>query len=594
MRKKAGIYVRVSTEHQAKEGYSLEEQIIKLQDLCKYRDYEIYKVYQDAGISAKDMNHRPEFNEMMEDVKKHNINVVVSFKLDRLTRSVRDLETIIVELEKHGCALECAMDDINTSSANGRFFVRMLTVLSQLEIERCSERTIFGLVGAIKDGHIPSRAPIGFTRIDKKLIPDPLTKTIIERMYDLYLKGNSYQSIANIFNEEKVLDKQWRDCSILKMIANPIYKGDYISNKGKKTEYYYENVCEPIVSKELWESCQEQKLKNSRNYSRRDDYIFVQKLICPNCKTIMACKAPGGKKKKYIYYKCKDCNTYFREDEIEKLLEKQLIGIINYDIVVRKYFAPLLKHKIENHTEVLNVKKEQIEKKLLKLKEAYLSEVITLKEYKSDKNDLDKELDKIKEKQLEEKELDNYNFSFQDIMLRSDTIAIDYIKDKYMINYLYYVWNNYSQAEKKDFIMTYIDTIEVYKNKETIKILKINYRKTFIEEYSRLLLNNAVNGIQIVYDDNLKKKKAVYTTFPQEKKEFRKYIERLKEKCEIAYYEVPKELTKDGGYKLKYENPIKSKTFKLVPLLNKKRMYKNITHCGIIEVPVGGETNGKN
>ena len=588
MRKKAGIYVRVSTEHQAREGYSLDEQVLKLKDLCKYRDYEIYKIYQDAGISAKDMNHRPEFNEMMEDVKKHNINVVVSFKLDRLTRSVRDLETIITELEKHGCALECAMDDINTSSANGRFFVRMLTVLSQLEIERCSERTIFGLVGAIKDGHIPSRAPIGFTRIDKKLIPDPMTKQIIERMYDLYLKGNSYQTIANIFNSENVLDKKWRDCSILKMIANPIYKGDYISNKGKKTEYYYKNVCEPIVSKELWESCQEQKLRNSRNYSRRDDYIFVQKLICPKCKTIMACKAPGGKKRKYIYYKCKDCNTYFREDEIEKLLENQLIGIINYDLVVRQYFAPLLKHKVENQTEILELEKNQIEKKLKRLKDAYLSEVITIKEFNNDKKDLENELSKIEKKMQEEKELDDYNFTFEDVMLRTDTIAIDYIKDKYMINYLYYVWNNYSQSEKKDFIMTYIDSIEAYKDKDKVKINKINYRKTFIEEFSRLLLNNAINGIQIVYDDNRKKYKAVYTTLPQEKKEFRKYIERLKEKTDIEYYEVPKILTEKGGYKLVYENAENNKTFKLVPLLNKKRMYKNITHCGIIEVPCGG------
>lgn len=234
MRKKAGIYVRVSTEHQAREGYSLDEQVLKLEELCKYRDYDIYKIYRDEGISAKDMNHRPQFIEMMEDVKKHNINVVVSFKLDRLTRSIRDLEKIIDELEKHGCALECAMDDINTSSANGRFFVRMLTVLSQLEIERCSERTIFGLVGAFKDGHIPGRIPVGYTKLDKKLVPDPATNKIIERMYDLYLKGNSYQRIANIFNEEKLLNKKWRDCTILKMIANPVYKGDFIANRGKK------------------------------------------------------------------------------------------------------------------------------------------------------------------------------------------------------------------------------------------------------------------------------------------------------------------------------------------------------------------------
>ena len=132
MKKNAAIYCRVSTEDQAREGYSLGEQLEKLKDLCKYRDYNIYNVYEDTGISAKDMEHRPAFQRMLEDVKKHNVNVIVAYKLDRLTRSVRDLEILISELEKHGCALECAMDDINTSTANGRFFVRLLTVLSQL------------------------------------------------------------------------------------------------------------------------------------------------------------------------------------------------------------------------------------------------------------------------------------------------------------------------------------------------------------------------------------------------------------------------------------------------------------------------------
>lgn len=162
MRKNAGIYIRVSTEDQAKGGYSLGEQLEKLKDLCKFRDYNIFEVYEDAGISAKDTN-RPAFKRLLEDVKKHNVHVIIAYKLDRLTRSVRDLENLIIEIEKHGCALECAMDDINTTTANGRFFVRMLTVLSQLEIERVSERTKFGMAGAIKDGHIPVSKTLGFT-----------------------------------------------------------------------------------------------------------------------------------------------------------------------------------------------------------------------------------------------------------------------------------------------------------------------------------------------------------------------------------------------------------------------------------------------
>ena len=78
MKKNAAIYCRVSTEDQAREGYSLGEQLEKLKDLCKFRDYNIYGVYEDAGISAKDMEHRPQFQKMLEDVKNRNVNVIVA------------------------------------------------------------------------------------------------------------------------------------------------------------------------------------------------------------------------------------------------------------------------------------------------------------------------------------------------------------------------------------------------------------------------------------------------------------------------------------------------------------------------------------
>ena len=91
--KVAGVYIRVSTEDQAREGFSLGEQEEKLRELCKFKELEVYKVYKDAGISAKDMEHRPQFQEMLKDLKEGKINYIVAYKLDRITRSVRDLET---------------------------------------------------------------------------------------------------------------------------------------------------------------------------------------------------------------------------------------------------------------------------------------------------------------------------------------------------------------------------------------------------------------------------------------------------------------------------------------------------------------------
>ncbi len=168
-RKTAGVYIRVSTEAQAREGFSLGEQEEKLLQLCNFKDLEVHKVYKDAGISAKDMEHRPQFQAMLQDMKEGKINYIVAYKLDRITRSVRDLEELISVLEQYNCFLLCDRDDVNTSTANGRFFVRMLTVLSQLEIEIVSERTKFGLNGAIKSGHPKQYLPYSIRKEVYKL-----------------------------------------------------------------------------------------------------------------------------------------------------------------------------------------------------------------------------------------------------------------------------------------------------------------------------------------------------------------------------------------------------------------------------------------
>ena len=113
-RKVAGIYIRVSTEDQAREGFSLGEQKEKLLQLCKFKEYDVFKIYEDAGISAKDIKNRPAFQEMLADMKKGKINYIVAYKLDRVTRSVRDLEELISVLEKHNTYLVCDRDEFTS------------------------------------------------------------------------------------------------------------------------------------------------------------------------------------------------------------------------------------------------------------------------------------------------------------------------------------------------------------------------------------------------------------------------------------------------------------------------------------------------
>ena len=94
------------------------EQKEKLLQLCKFKEYEVFKIYENAGISAKNMKDRPAFQEMLADMKQEKINYIVAYKLDRVTRSVRDLEELISQLELHNTYLVCDKDDVNTSSAN--------------------------------------------------------------------------------------------------------------------------------------------------------------------------------------------------------------------------------------------------------------------------------------------------------------------------------------------------------------------------------------------------------------------------------------------------------------------------------------------
>ena len=154
-KKVAGIYIRVSTEEQSREGFSLKEQEERLREFCKFKRYDIYKVYKDAGISAKN-DKRPAYQEMIKDVKNKTINVIVAFKLDRLTRSVYDIEKLMNLVNEYECDIDCLADESNTTTSNGRMVMRIMTSVSQNEIEKCSERTKIGLAGAIKSGHVPS------------------------------------------------------------------------------------------------------------------------------------------------------------------------------------------------------------------------------------------------------------------------------------------------------------------------------------------------------------------------------------------------------------------------------------------------------
>ncbi len=485
----AGLYIRVSTEDQAREGFSLKEQEKRLRAMCEYKGYEVYKIYKDSGISAKTGNYRPAFEELLQDIKDKKCNTIVVLKLDRLTRSVYDWENILKFLEENDAYLDCANDDINTTNANGKMISRILTSVSQQEIERTSERTKVGLAGAIKEGHIPARAPLGYKHIDKKLVPDPLTKDIVIRIYDLYFEGKSYYNIATIFNEEQVLGKtNWKDTGILRIISNEVYKGDYVHGKRTNHPTYYKDVVEPIISKEMWENCQVQKKKNQKNYMRTQTYIFLQKLKCPKCGRILAGGASHKIKsdKWYFYYRCENCKNNIHEDKIEEKIKNLLADILEYDNVVNEFFLPVLKSKVDNPKEQLKKELKNLNNKKERIRKAYIDELFTEEEFKKESKIIENQIEMINSKLLENSQAEQLNFTTEDILLKRDMDFIN--KVKLPISYYAFNdnWNLLDRDIKADIIMRYVDDIELEMVNRKYEVKQINFRSTFYSDYEEL------------------------------------------------------------------------------------------------------------
>ena len=490
--KSAGIYIRVSTFDQAREGFSLREQEERLKEFCKFKRYNIYKVYQDAGISAKN-DKRPAYQEMIEDVKKGNINVIVALKLDRLTRSVYDIEKLMKFVNDYECDIDCMADESNTTTSNGRMVMRIMTSVSQNEIEKCSERTKFGMVGAIKNGHIPNRTGLGFKRENKKLVPDPLTKDIIVRIFDLYLEGKSHQAIANIYNKEKVLGKtNWYDSTIQKILSNELYKGDYVNGKRTKHPTYYENVIEPIVSKEKWESCQYQKLRNARHYERTATYLFTNKLKCSKCGNFLGGHATTKTNgKKYYYYKCNTCKTYFNEIDIEKELKAFMLELAKQDDLINNYYTPFIKSKLEDKTEDYKKEIKDLDKQLDRIKTAYIKGVVKLEDFDKEIKHIEYQKSDLEKRQKEQKQYENLSFTLNDLLIIQDIQEIEFYTNPDVLNN----WSNKSKEEKQKIIGKYIDNITIEKKNNKFEISNIEFRKNYLEDmiYNHYKFNTPCN-----------------------------------------------------------------------------------------------------
>ena len=363
--KLVAIYTRVSTTNQAREGHSLEEQEKRIRARCLSDNNIVYKVYTDAGISGKNADNRPAYQQMMKDMKKGKFNLIMAFKMDRLSRSVIDFEYFFNDIKKYNCEVQFIEGNIDTTGAAGMLFARILEVFAQFERELIKERTLVGVESAVNKGHFGGKPPLGYkTKLDdegkklKEWIINEDEAKIVREIFELCASGKTYFQISNILkekypkvissirkdkktNEDKITYRSWTDSSISCILNNKCYMGTYEYRKSIDNKETIEivDIVPKIVSEDLFNDCQDMIFRNGRNYYRSKRYLFIQRLVCPKCGRIMACNGCKNKMKKdYLYYKCKDCGTYIREELIEKALMSELNNLFELSNLISENY----------------------------------------------------------------------------------------------------------------------------------------------------------------------------------------------------------------------------------------------------------------
>lgn len=494
-----GLYPRVSTEDQSRFGHSLDEQEDRLRKLCEFKGYKIYKVYREEGVSAKNTN-RPKFKEMIQDMKDGKINKIIVYKLDRLTRSIKDLEMICTLLEEYHCDLESVAEEINTGNANGKFFIRMLTILAQLEIERTSERTKFGLIGAAKKGHISGKPALGYTKKDKskKLVIDEIEAEVVKRIFNMYLEGSSVCYICEKFNEENVLNRHWATTTVDKILSNKIYIGNIEHGKrDKKNAQIFENVVPTIIDKTTFDCVQKRKEKNLKNFKRKRTYIFMQKILCPKCHKIMGGESStSGTGDKHIYYKCNCCKKRISEKKIEKELLKFLNDMLDFFLIVDNSFKPSMCRDIELEITKYEKMKVELNDKVTRIKKEFMDGDIAAKVFEKELHYLEKEIKNIELKIVHLKELKQSNNHKQDALLFFNVKEIEKLKMKSEYVKEHNLWNQLSQEQKQYIINKYIDEIKISSdNNHNVSILNIIFNKNEIENIGYMFRNDCFDMV---------------------------------------------------------------------------------------------------
>lgn len=472
------IYARVSTEEQASEGFSIHAQKDKLTKYAELNDWDIVDYYVDDGISGKNLTERPEVSRLIKDVESGKITNVLVYKLDRLTRSVKDLIYLIELFDKNNCTFNSQTEKIDTSNAVGRMFVKIIGIFAEFERENLAERVSFGYEQKTKEGNYTNcNGVFGYDYIigKGKLKVNNEEAKYVKRIYDWYINGDSMLKIAGKMKEFNVPTKRggkWNQSTIASILTNPLYIGNvrYGTNKKNGFEVVGKNIT-PLICKDLFYSVQEliQKRRKfkTKKYSSDDTYYF-KVLKCSKCGGKLHARQQIQSNKKYITYQCNGRNNHscdakgFSHYKMEEAFLKYLDTVEDFE-----YNDEVLDEKCESIEEE-DIKK--IEEEISKLKrkqyettELFSSDDIDYDTFKQIKNVIDKKLEILY------KELDNFKSNIEP----NKSLNIDKIKQ--IIVNLKSNFISLSNREKKMFLERFVKFIEVEKINDEVIIKKVEF-----------------------------------------------------------------------------------------------------------------------
>jgi site-specific DNA recombinase len=447
---KVALYIRVSTEEQAKEGFSISAQKQRLSDYASSQGWKVVESFIDDGYSAKDLN-RPNVQKMIKGIEKKQFDVVLVYRLDRLVRSVIDLHSMLQLLDKYDVKFKSATEMFDTTTAMGRFFITLVGAMAEWERDNLGERTMMGMSRRIEEGQRNGgNAPFGYDLVEGELVVNEDEARWVRFIFDQFeIKGRNV--IAKELNRNGVRSKKdslFNPSMVTYIAKNPVYYGmlrwNYRHKNGKRT---YEEVLvpgkhEPIITQEQFDRINgRMKERANKGHKGHVIYPFSGKLRCKRCGK----KLNGAKRKRangeYRFYKCSGRFT-------QGICDMPVIG---EDVVDLEFINNLNLNEIEFEApdeEKVNVK--EIEKELKKvrsrverLEELYIDGDISKKKYK----------ERLELEQKKETEL------IQSLEQNEDSLSADEIKET--LQMLKENWSEVSFEHRKKWIHNLFDYIEI-------------------------------------------------------------------------------------------------------------------------------------